>query len=103
MRPWGHWEVLCVERGYKVKRLVVEPGKSLSMQRHFNRTEHWAIVEGAAKVMLEGGDYDCPAHSYYVERAEWHKLINAGEVPLIIIETQVGSYCGEDDIERAPS
>lgn len=100
-RPWGSWEVLLDEPNYKVKRLVVLPGKRLSEQKHFKREEHWTVVQGQALVTLNqaqiplgiGGTIDIPC-------AAWHRLENTETSNLVVIEVQCGTYFGEDDIVR---
>ena len=103
-RPWGSFTVLdegAEGRGYKVKRIEVLPGKRLSYQKHAQRAEHWFVVEGAARITLDGkesllnpGDYvDIPVGSA-------HRIENPGEVKMIFIEVQRGDYLGEDDIVR---
>jgi mannose-6-phosphate isomerase-like protein (cupin superfamily) len=100
-RPWGYYEVLADEDHYKVKRIVVYPGKRLSLQRHLYRAEHWHILSGTAiarsgdrEVLLKSGE------SVDIPEKVLHRLHNPGTENLMIIEVQRGSYCGEDDIER---
>ena len=100
-RPWGWY--LVVDKGdrYKVKSIEVNPGHSLSLQRHFHRSEHWVVVEGTALVEIEGKEqlvYE--NHSTYIPCNSKHRLTNPGKIPLRIIEVQSGSYLEEDDIER---
>ncbi len=100
-RPWGYFEVLLDEPGYKVKRLVVEPGARLSLQLHRHRSEHWhiAIGKGLATVgeqeilVQEGRSVDIPANTQ-------HRIENSGESPLTFIEIQRGERLDEDDIVR---
>ena len=100
-RPWGNFTVLDEGEGYKVKRIVVLPGKRLSYQRHSRRAEHWMVVKGAANVTLdgreiplaEGGTVDIPCGAA-------HRILNPGGGNLVFIEIQRGSYFGEDDIVR---
>jgi mannose-6-phosphate isomerase-like protein (cupin superfamily) len=100
-RPWGHWEVLAIGEGYKVKRLTVKPHRSLSMQRHKHRDEHWVCVSGFGYVNDEEGDQIIPPGGYvWIMRGEWHQLFNASDVDLVVIETQFGEVCEESDIER---
>lgn len=100
-RPWGWYTVLEEGEGFKVKRIVVNPGESLSLQRHYHRSEHWIVIKGVAKVKI--GDEEIflrENESTYVPQATLHRLENPGKIPLEIIEIQTGSYLSEDDIER---
>ena len=100
-RPWGHYTVLTDEADHKVKRIVVQPGKRLSLQCHQQRAEHWYVVKGEARVTLDesenmltaGNAVDIPIHTK-------HRIENTGSEELVFIEVQTGSYFGEDDIER---
>jgi mannose-1-phosphate guanylyltransferase/mannose-6-phosphate isomerase len=87
---------------FQVKLLHVNPGGKLSMQKHHHRSEHWVVVNGTAKVTI--GDVERLVHeneTAYITATQWHRLENPGKVPLEIIEVQIGSYLGEDDIIRA--
>ncbi|MEF3191487.1 MAG: mannose-1-phosphate guanylyltransferase/mannose-6-phosphate isomerase [Campylobacterales bacterium] len=100
-RPWGSYTVLEDEKGYKIKRIVVKPGKRLSLQKHFHRSEHWIVVSGTATVRV--GDETRlirPNESTYIKMGEVHRLANEGKIPVVLIEAQVGEYTGEDDIVR---
>jgi mannose-1-phosphate guanylyltransferase/mannose-6-phosphate isomerase len=100
-RPWGSYTILENGPRYKIKRIVVNPGKRLSLQRHAHRSEHWVVVSGTA--MVRNGDEDIylrENHSTYIQATQLHRLMNPGRIPLQIIEIQVGSYLEEDDIER---
>jgi mannose-1-phosphate guanylyltransferase len=100
-RPWGTFENLIDEDGYKIKRIIVKPGKRLSLQKHFHRNEHWIVVSGTAEVQV--GDEKKlvrPNESTYIKMGEVHRLSNPGKIPVILIEAQVGEYTGEDDIIR---
>ena len=100
-RPWGGFETLAEGAGYKVKRLVVEPGHRISLQRHRFRAEHWVVVAGAPRVVIEGrGRRLKPRATVEVPRGAWHRIENPGRRPVVIIEVQHGSYLGEDDIVR---
>ena len=100
-RPWGTFTVLDEGEGYKVKRIEVLPGKRLSYQRHQRRAEHWMIVQGTARVTLDGTDHDVPAgQNIDIPLHGAHRVANPGEEMLIFIELQRGDYLGEDDIER---
>ena len=99
--PWGRWEVLLDEPHYKVKRIRVLPGKRLSYQTHAKRQEHWMIVEGVSRVTLDGVETILKAgQTVDIPVGAAHRIENAGEVPMVFIEIQTGSYFGEDDIVR---
>ena len=100
-RPWGHYEGIDQGDGYQVKRLVVDAGKRISLQRHQHRSEHWVVVRGSARVTLETTTFDLATNeSTYIAAGAIHRLENAGFQPLEVIEVQTGTYLGEDDIER---
>ena len=101
-RPWGNYTVLDDDApDHKVKRLVVHPGKRLSYQRHARRAEHWFIVSGTALVTLDGVEVTVRAgESIDIPQAGAHRIANPGDVDLVFIEVQRGTYFGEDDIER---
>ena len=107
LRPWGYYRILHEVDGCKVKELTVEPGKSLSMQKHFKRNEYWLVSEGMCDVnsMLDTG-YALPTKtlvkhkSYNIPVGEWHRLNNPYNEPCRIVEIQYGSDCVEEDIER---
>ena len=107
-RDWGYWRVLDdkPEKGYKVKELVIYPGKSLSDQKHFKRSEDWTILEGAVDMQTE---WNGNSHSviltpesvtYNIGAEVWHKPSNSGTINAHILEVQRGSECIEEDIER---
>lgn len=100
-RPWGTYTVLEDTPGYKIKRIVVKPGKRLSLQKHYHRNEHWIVVSGTATVTVsEETKTIRPNESTYIKMGEVHRLANDGVIPVILIEAQVGEYTGEDDIVR---
>jgi mannose-1-phosphate guanylyltransferase len=100
-RPWGTYTVLEDTPGYKIKRIVVRPGKRLSLQKHFHRNEHWIVVSGTATVTVGENTFLVrPNESTYIKMGEIHRLENTGKIDLILIEAQVGEYTGEDDIVR---
>jgi len=100
-RPWGGFSTLEEGPGYKVKRLVVEPGQRFSLQKHRHRAEHWVVVAGSPRVLINGRARRLkPRDSVTVPRGAWHRAENPGRVPVVIIEVQHGSYLGEDDIVR---
>ena len=100
-RPWGIYEVLVDDRGYKIKRITVKPGKRLSLQKHFHRNEHWIVVSGTAEVQVGEKTFLVRANeSTYIKMGEIHRLSNPGKIPVVLIEAQVGEYTAEDDIVR---
>ncbi len=100
-RPWGTFTVLDEGVGFKVKRIEVLPGKRLSYQKHAQRSEHWFIVEGTAKVTLDGQDViKKSGESVDIAVGTAHRVENPRDEPLIFIEVQRGPYLGEDDIVR---
>ncbi len=99
--PWGKWEVLLSEPGYKVKRITVKPGQRLSYQKHEWRQEHWVAVEGEGIVVLDGEEIILkPGAAVDIPAKAAHRAINPGVKPFVFIEVQRGSYLGEDDIVR---
>jgi mannose-1-phosphate guanylyltransferase / mannose-6-phosphate isomerase len=100
-RPWGYYQDVDSAPRYRVKRIVVKPGSKLSLQKHFHRSEHWVVVKGTAEVTL-GNDVRSvhENESIYIPIGSVHRLANPGKIPLELIEVQVGSYLGEDDIVR---
>ena len=100
-RPWGTYTVLEDKSGYKIKKIMVKPGKRLSLQKHFHRNEHWIVVSGTATVQVEDKTYIVRENeSTYIKAGEIHRLENQGKISIVLIEAQVGSYTGEDDIVR---
>ena len=100
-RPWGFFEALNLGPRFQVKLLHVKPGGKLSMQMHHHRSEHWVVVHGTAKVSIGGEEKLIRENeSVYIVATQWHRLENPGKTPLEIIEVQIGSYLGEDDIVR---
>ncbi len=100
-RHWGEYRILYEAEGIKIKRLRVFPGKSLSLQYHHHRTEHWIVVSGTALVRQEEREYFLhEGQSAFINKHEVHRLSNPGKLPLEIIEVQNGPYLGEDDIVR---
>jgi len=100
-RPWGSYQALDVGTRYQVKRIIVKPGKRLSLQMHNHRAEHWVVVRGTARVTI--GDNVKTVHeneSTYIPIGSKHRLENPGKIDLELIEVQTGSYLGEDDIVR---
>jgi glycosyltransferase involved in cell wall biosynthesis/quercetin dioxygenase-like cupin family protein len=100
-RPWGHYEDLFVRDDHKIKEIVVKPGERLSLQKHRRRAEHWTLVSGEARVTV--GDQEIllkPGQSVDVPRGAVHRIMNPGDIPLVLVEVQMGDYFGEDDIIR---
>jgi len=100
-RPWGWYDSIDEGGRFKVKRIQVKPGASLSLQKHHHRAEHWVVVTGTAEIT--NGDKVVlltENQSTYIPLGEVHRLANPGTIPLEIIEVQSGSYLGEDDIVR---
>jgi mannose-1-phosphate guanylyltransferase/mannose-6-phosphate isomerase len=100
-RPWGSYDGLDSGERFQVKRIVVEPGASLSLQMHYHRAEHWVVVKGTARVFRGEEEFLLAENqSTYIPMGTRHRLENPGRVPLEIIEVQSGAYLGEDDIVR---
>jgi D-beta-D-heptose 7-phosphate kinase/D-beta-D-heptose 1-phosphate adenosyltransferase len=104
-RPWGYYRVLHEVSGTKVKELTINPGQSLTMQRHYDRDEHWHVAEGACTVDFEDtttkSHIKLKRHDQFTIKAEcWHKLQNPTDTPCKIVEIQYGITCVEEDIER---
>ncbi len=100
-RHWGSYTVLEEGEGYKVKKLMVHPRSRLSLQMHHQRSEHWVVVEGEATVTVGESVYKIPVNqSTFVPMGVKHRLENATDVPLRLVEVQNGHYLGEDDIVR---
>ncbi|MEE4186972.1 MAG: mannose-1-phosphate guanylyltransferase/mannose-6-phosphate isomerase [Roseobacter sp.] len=100
-RPWGWFESLVIGNRFQVKRIVVHPGASLSLQSHHHRSEHWIVVQGTAKVTVdEEIKLVSENQSVYIPLGAVHRMENPGKVDMVLIEVQTGSYLGEDDIIR---
>lgn len=101
-RPWGIWRVLDVDQGYKVKRLEILPDQAISLQYHNHRSEHWTIVQGEGKVIVDGNIFKVvKGESFFVPKQSLHKITNTHlHETLIAIEVQMGEICSEDDIVR---
>ena len=100
-RPWGTYTVLQEGVGFKLKRIEVKPGARLSLQSHKHRSEHWVVVSG--KALITNGEEQIelqPNQSTYIPVGNKHRLQNIGNLQLVLIEVQCGSYLGEDDIVR---
>ena len=100
-RPWGSYDSLEKGDRFQVKRIIVEPGASLSLQMHFHRAEHWVVVRGSARVTRGAETFLLTENeSTYIPPGTRHRLENPGKMPLELIEVQTGAYLGEDDIVR---
>lgn len=100
-RPWGWYETVGAGERFQVKRITVYPGHQLSLQKHFQRSEHWVVVGGTALVSVDGVESRLGVdQSTYIPLGAVHRLSNPGTIPLEVVEVQSGSYLGEDDIVR---
>jgi mannose-1-phosphate guanylyltransferase/mannose-1-phosphate guanylyltransferase/mannose-6-phosphate isomerase len=100
-RPWGWYEGVHTGERFQVKRITVNPGQKLFLQKHFHRAEHWVVVNGTAEVHIDGEQRLLAENeSVYIPLGAVHRLANPGKVPLNLIEVQSGPYLGEDDIVR---
>lgn len=100
-RPWGSYTVLLENPTYKIKKIVVKQGGSLSLQLHYHRSEHWIVTRGTAEVIVgEKLELVHKGESIFIPQTTKHRLTNPGKLPLEIIEVQNGDYLGEDDIVR---
>ncbi|OXE43467.1 cupin domain-containing protein, partial [Methylobacterium radiotolerans] len=100
-RPWGWYQRIDIGERFQVKRIQVVPGGRLSLQKHHHRAEHWVVVRGTAEVTID--ERVVLVHeneAVYLPIGSMHRLANPGKIPLELIEVQVGSYTGEDDIIR---
>ena len=100
-RPWGYYDSIDRGEGFQVKRILVNPGQKLSLQKHNHRSEHWVVVKGKAQVTCGEKTFQLIENqSTYISLGKVHRLENIEDTPLEIIEIQTGSYLGEDDIIR---
>ncbi|MCG8504792.1 MAG: cupin domain-containing protein, partial [Sphingomonadales bacterium] len=100
-RPWGSYETTDLGERFQTKRLVLNPGAKLSLQKHHHRAEHWIVVRGSARVTCDDRVFMLSENeSTFIPVGAKHRLENPGKIPLHIIEVQSGSYLGEDDIIR---
>ena len=100
-RRLGYYDSIDVGERFQVKRIVVQPGGTLSLQKHHHRSEHWIVVRGAALVTVNGMQKIVHENeSIYIPIGATHRMENPGKIPLELIEVQTGSYYGEDDIIR---
>jgi mannose-1-phosphate guanylyltransferase/mannose-6-phosphate isomerase len=100
-RPWGWYETVSEVPGNKIKRIGVNPGQQLSLQRHHQRAEHWVVVQGTAHVTLDDQTFDLGVGAYCdIAVGQVHRIANRTLALVEIVEVQFGTYLGEDDIER---
>ena len=100
-RPWGSFEILYEEKSLKVKRIIVKPGQRLSFQSHEHRSENWVILQGNAIVQLgEEKIFLELNQSVFIHKKVKHRIENNGNLDVVFVEIQTGSYLGEDDIIR---
>ena len=99
-RPWGTYESIAKGEHFQVKKIIVKPGKLLSLQMHHHRAEHWIVVSGIAEVVNGEKTFTLKKESTFIPLGVKHRLANHGDVDLILIKVQSGSYLGEDDIVR---
>jgi mannose-1-phosphate guanylyltransferase/mannose-6-phosphate isomerase len=100
-RPWGYFESIDAGERFQVKRIMVKPGEALSLQMHHKRAEHWVVVSGKARVTRGDEVFEVRENeSTFIPLGTKHRLENAADEPLYLIEVQSGSYLGEDDIVR---
>ena len=100
-RPWGSYDSIDGDDGFQVKRLIVNPGAVLSLQKHARRAEHWVIVRGKAQITRNDDVFDLGVNeSTYIAIGDVHRIANPFDEPVHIIEVQCGDYLGEDDIVR---
>lgn len=101
LRPWGRWQVLDSGPGFCVKKIEVKPGHRLSLQYHHHRSEHWLVIEGEARVEIDGSVQDLVARNHVQIPLEApHRLANRGKTVLVILELQQGDLLDENDIIR---
>jgi mannose-1-phosphate guanylyltransferase/mannose-6-phosphate isomerase len=100
-RPWGTYTILEEGKRFKIKRIVVKPGGTLSLQMHHHRSEHWIVVSGMARVTNGDNEFLLDTNeSTFIKQGHVHRLVNSGVIDLVMIEVQSGEYLGEDDIVR---
>lgn len=100
-RPWGWYETVSEVAGNKIKRIGVLPGQQLSLQKHHQRSEHWVVVQGCARVTLGEREFELPLGGHCdIAVGQVHRLANTSTEPVEIVEVQFGAYLGEDDIVR---
>ncbi|MBI29436.1 MAG: Mannose-1-phosphate guanylyltransferase 1 [Alphaproteobacteria bacterium MarineAlpha5_Bin11] len=100
-KPWGWYENLNIQEGYLVKKIFVKPNSKLSLQSHKFRSEHWVVVQGSARIVIDENSYDLGINeSIYVPLGSKHRIENTSDKDLILIEVQIGDKLDEEDIYR---
>ena len=100
-RPWGYYETIEVGQRFQVKRILVHPGQTLSLQSHRHRSEYWIVVKGTAEVEIEDAKTLLgEGEATHIPLGAVHRMHNPGKIAMELIEVQIGSYLGEDDIVR---
>jgi mannose-6-phosphate isomerase-like protein (cupin superfamily) len=100
-RPWGCFEILFEEASLKIKRIMIKPGKRLSLQCHEHRAENWVVIQGQALFTLDEKTFSLgPRQAVFIAEKAKHRMENSGQENLVFIEVQTGTYLGEDDIIR---
>lgn len=100
-RPWGFFTFMEEDERYRVKKVVLYPGKRMSQHRHYNRSEHWVVAKGTARVQLNGREFLMSSgESTFVPSGSPHIVENPGKIPLELLEVQIGDYLSEEDVER---
>ena len=100
-RPWGTYKTIEQGNGFQAKLITVIPGGCLSLQKHFKRAEHWIVIQGSATITVDASTQDYQINQHvYIPTESVHRLHNKTDMPMAIIEVQIGSYLGEDDIVR---
>ncbi|MDE2417414.1 MAG: phosphomannose isomerase type II C-terminal cupin domain [Burkholderiales bacterium] len=100
-RPWGWYETVSEVPGNKIKRIHVAAGQQISLQKHYHRSEHWVVVQGTARVTLDEHIFDLYQGQHCdIALGQVHRIANLTDLPVEIVEVQLGSYLGEDDIVR---
>lgn len=100
-RPWGWYETVSETPGNKIKRIRVHPGQQLSLQKHHQRSEHWVVVQGTARITLDERQFDLQqGQACDIAVGQVHRLANLTQEAVEIVEVQFGNYLGEDDIVR---
>lgn len=101
LRPWGWYETVSESPNHKIKRIGVLPGQRISLQKHGQRAEHWVVVQGTARITLDGHTFDLTVGQHCdIALGQVHRLANVTSEPVEIVEVQFGAYLGEDDIVR---
>lgn len=100
-RPWGTYRTIELAQNYQVKVITVNPGGQLSLQKHFKRAEHWVVVKGTPTFTIGETKKTYQENEHvFIKKEEIHRMENTTDIPCEIVEVQIGSYLGEDDIVR---